>query len=82
MTPLTSCVTSKLVSLSLWPKGVGEPSIQASRVPLHPGPYLTHTGQGVRGWGRGSGHQPGVGGTQVLGGVGAQGPPREISSGG
>lgn len=60
--------------LSLRPKGVGEPSIQASRVPLHLGPYLTHTQGRVCGaGGRGSGHQPESGdtGTGRGGGPGA-----------
>ena len=73
--PLISCVTSKPVSPSV-AQGGGGPSVQASRAPLRPGPYLTHTGQGVRGWGRGSGHQPGVGGGhRYWAGWGPRGPP-------
>lgn len=74
--PLTSCVTSKPVSPSV-AQGGGGPSVQASRAPLHPGPYLTHTGQGVRGWGRGSGHQPGVGGDTGTGPGGGPGAAQE-----
>lgn len=42
MTPLTSCVTSKLVSLSLWPKGVGDLPSRRPELPCTLAP-ISHT---------------------------------------